>query len=269
MKKFYEESWFKRLGLLICALLLILSFSIHNLLALVLPFVLVGIYGVVNPGEDADRSFFIRVFSAMLALPFGLAAVALIAGAPRGLWFSDYSSLAWAVIFNGALIYAAAVFLAGVLLWIFREQRGKKGKQGALEALSFVMLEPRQPSLVQNLPKSEVGCCRKAIVIPINKKTAWVRLPCHLINQGSLPVVALGIEALNPEITGTSALEHPLLLPVGKRVGIDLYVPVTEARHLEILCRFTNVLGESTTGILSLVQSGGLYYGAYNLNRLD
>ena len=268
MKNFYEESWFKRLGILICALLLILSFAISNLLVLLLPFILAAVYGVLNPGGAKDCRFYVRVCAAMMGLPFVLAAVAIAGSGLKGMWFGDYSSMAWAVIFNGALVYAGAVFLAAVLLWIFKGRQDRRQGKDDLEKLSFVTLEPRQPSLTENLPQPNPGDCRLSIVIPINKKTRWVRLPCLLTNEGTLPVVALGVEAVNSEITGTSALDHPVLMPPAKTVGIDLYVPVTEARHLEIKCSFTNVLGETTVGILALTRSEELYYGKYNLRMI-
>ncbi len=270
MKVFYEESWFKKLGILICVLLLLLSFGIRNLLIFTLPFILIGLYGLISPEGDKEHRLFVRIGSVFLMLPFLLAAVALFGGGLKGVWFDDYSRTVWAIVFNGFMIYTGAVVLAGILLWIFKGQYRKNAKESMNpDRLSFVTLDPRQPESVKNLLRPEPGATAKAIVVPINKKTEWVKIPCRLTNESTLPVISMGLEALNDEITGTRSMEHSLLIPPHKTVGIHLYVPVTKARHVEIRLSFTNVIGETTLGLLSLTASEGLYYGEYNLNKLQ
>ena len=54
-------------------------------------------------------------------------------------------------------------------------------------------------------------------------------------------------------------MDHALLMPPHNTIGIDLYIPLTSAKDVDIKCSFKNVLGEKTAGFLHLDKTGDVY----------
>ena len=272
MKNLYEEEWFSRLYAVICVLILLVGFGIRNLLVLMLPFILAGGYFFFKFKKEDENQFLFRMLILMAVFPFILAFVFILCGEMRNAWFNAYHINQWVMIFTGLLIYAGTLTLSFSAFYVNRGSGAvkKKGKEPIdVAKLSFITLYPKNGKKVESLPMPGDLEHHKQLVIPINKKTDWVKIPCHLKNESDLPVISIGLEALNEEIKGTKSMDHALLIPPHNTVGIDLYIPLTSAKNVDIKCSFKNVLGEKTAGFLHLDKADDVYHGIYNLRIVE
>lgn len=272
MKNLYEEEWFSKLYAVICILILLVGFGIQNLLVLMLPFILAGGYFFFRLKKEDENRLLFRLLILMSVLPFILAFVFILCGNARNAWFDAYNINQWVMIFTGLLIYAGTLTL-GFSAFSMNKWSGNGARREKetvdVTRLSFITVYPKNGKKVESLPMPGDLEHHKQLVIPINKKTDWVKIPCHLKNESALPVISVGLEALNDEIKGTKSMDHALLIPPYNTVGIDLYIPLTSAKGVDIKCSFKNVLGEKTAGFLHLDKTGDVYHGIYNLRIVE
>ncbi|MEG0376865.1 MAG: hypothetical protein RR614_00135 [Eubacterium sp.] len=272
MNKFYEEEWFSKVFFVVCALVLLVGFGMRNLLVLLLPFIFIGGFLVLRAPNNGEDNLLKRMFLALIFAPFLAAFIVVACSNPQNAWFDHYTTNQWVTIFTGVLIYTGTMTLGFVSFWQNKKLRDTYQKDtAALDTakLSFVTLYARDGEKVDNLPLPGDSFHDKQLVIPINTKTSWVKIPCYLKNESHLPVVSIGLEALNEEIKGTRSMDHSLLIPPHVTVVIELYVPVTKAKNVDIKCSFKNVLGFKTMGLLHLEKREDSYNGVYNLSVID
>lgn len=272
MKSLYSEEWFNKLFAVICILVVIVGFSIQNLLVLMLPFIFIGAFYFFKIEKNSDASLLQKLGILMAVLPFLLAFVFIACGNVKNAWFNAYTQDQWVRIFTGILIYAGTITLAVSTFWMKSHNPANKNNnkiKEEAEQLSFVSLYPKKSEKIENLPLSGSLEHYRQFVIPTNTKTDWIKIPCHLKNESQYPVVSIGLEALNEEIKGTKSINYGLLIPPFQTIGIDLFVPLTHAKSIEIKCSFLNVLNRKTNGLLHLVSQESEYRGVYNLRIIE
>ncbi|MEG0075809.1 MAG: hypothetical protein RR579_05855 [Eubacterium sp.] len=272
MNKFYKEDWFKKLFIVLCVLVLLVGFGMRNLLVLLLPFICMGVFLVLKMPKKDEDDVLKCMFLALIFAPFLAAFIVVALSNPQNMWFDTYTNGQWVTVFTGVLIYTGTMTLSFIAFWQnkkLREVSIKDDIKKNIMTLSFVTLYPKDGKKVEHLPLPAEQEHHKQWVIPINTKTDWIKIPCHLKNESDLPVVAVGLEALNDDIKGTKRIDHALLIPSHNTVGVVLYIPAINAKIVDIKCEFTNVLGKKTQGVLHFSQSGESYKGIYNLSIIQ